>query len=106
MAFGKLLVTVLTACFASQKILLTWQKKLRVLLTLHKKPKRWLIVYKKKFLKILRLLKWSENTKVCMKSMPNKKIKILHIMPRFATGGAERMVLHYARLLDIDKFEV
>lgn len=32
--------------------------------------------------------------------------KILHIIPIFATGGAERLVLQYAKLLPKDKFEV
>ncbi len=35
-----------------------------------------------------------------------KKIKILHIIPRFYAGGAERLVLQYASLMDKSKFEV
>lgn len=34
------------------------------------------------------------------------KKKILHIIPEFATGGAEKLVLHYADFLDRDKFEM
>ena len=34
------------------------------------------------------------------------KIKILHVIPVFATGGAERLVLHYARLFDKSKYEL
>jgi len=36
----------------------------------------------------------------------SNKIKILHIIPIYTTGGAERLVLHYARLLDKDKYEI
>jgi len=38
--------------------------------------------------------------------MSKTKIKILHIIPVFATGGAERLVLQYAQLLDHTKFEI
>lgn len=40
------------------------------------------------------------------KLMANKKVKILYIMPRLVAGGAEKMVLYYARLLNPEKFEV
>lgn len=35
-----------------------------------------------------------------------KKIKILHLIPRFSFGGAENMVLEYARRFDNKKYEV
>jgi len=38
--------------------------------------------------------------------MHNNKIKILHVLPKFATGGAERLVLHYARLFDPEHYEI
>lgn len=38
--------------------------------------------------------------------MLTKKIKIIHILPRLVAGGAEKMVLHYARLLDKNIFDV
>lgn len=38
--------------------------------------------------------------------MLSKKITILHVIPMFATGGAERLVLHYARLFDPKKYTV
>lgn len=38
--------------------------------------------------------------------MKSSKIKVLHIIPEFTTGGAERLVLHYAHLLDKNKFVV
>jgi|GEM_PF-854439 len=36
----------------------------------------------------------------------NSKIKILHIIPQFTTGGAEQLVLHYGKLLDKNIFDV
>lgn len=35
-----------------------------------------------------------------------KKIKILHIIPRFVMGGAERLVLNYFNFLPKDKFDI
>jgi len=35
-----------------------------------------------------------------------KKIKILHIIPRFEVGGAEMLVWHYARLMNGTDFEI
>ncbi|MDD4476985.1 MAG: glycosyltransferase family 4 protein [Patescibacteria group bacterium] len=35
-----------------------------------------------------------------------KKKKILHIIPAFNVGGAERVVWHYARFLDKEKYEI
>lgn len=35
-----------------------------------------------------------------------KKIKILHVIPIFATGGAERLVLQYAKLFDKETYEI
>ena len=34
------------------------------------------------------------------------KIKILHVIPVFATGGAERLVLEYAKFFDPEKYEI
>ncbi len=34
------------------------------------------------------------------------KIKILHVIPIFATGGAERLVLHYATFFPKDRYEI
>jgi len=34
------------------------------------------------------------------------KTTILHVIPIFATGGAERLVLHYAKLLDSSRFDI
>ncbi|MFA7653482.1 MAG: glycosyltransferase family 4 protein [Candidatus Magasanikbacteria bacterium] len=36
----------------------------------------------------------------------DKKVKILHLIPRFEIGGAEKMVWHYARLMNTDNFEI
>ncbi|MBI2436500.1 MAG: glycosyltransferase family 4 protein [Candidatus Magasanikbacteria bacterium] len=36
----------------------------------------------------------------------SKKTKILHIIPIFATGGAEKLVLQYAKMFDPKKYEV
>ncbi len=35
-----------------------------------------------------------------------EKTKILHLIPRFSFGGAENLVLEYARLFDPEKYEV
>jgi len=35
-----------------------------------------------------------------------KKIKILHVIPRYVIGGAEKLVWHYAKLLDKNKYEI
>lgn len=35
-----------------------------------------------------------------------KKIKILHVIPRYVIGGAEKLVYHYANLLDKNKYEI
>lgn len=35
-----------------------------------------------------------------------KKIKILYVIPRYVISGAEKLVYHYAKLLDKDKYDV
>lgn len=39
-------------------------------------------------------------------SKTTNKTTILHVIPIFATGGAERLVLHYAKLLDHSRFDI
>jgi len=35
-----------------------------------------------------------------------KKTKILYVIPRYVIGGAEKLVLDYAKLLDKNKYEI